>query len=832
MSYFIKEIANILKAQVIGSGADKINWILTDSRSLSFPEETLFFALESNRKSGSKYIGRLYQRGVRNFVVSNYGKNILEQYKVYDGNPFPNATFLIVEDTLKALQQLATVHRKKFSYPVVGITGSNGKTVVKEWLAQILSPFRKLVRSPRSYNSQIGVPLSVWQMAEDDDLAIFEAGISQPEEMRTLAQILSPTIGVLTNVGGAHQENFYSKQEKCMEKLKLFKSCDVIIYEADDPLISNCISQSLLSSREIAWSRYDMERPLFISAIEKEEEKTTIRYRYLGLDNYYVIPFIDDASIENSINCLAISLYLLMSAEDIRERMALLEPVAMRMEVKQGKNRTLIINDSYSSDLASLDIALDFHYRRSLQKGLKRTLILSDIAETGQNSTTLYRKVSQLLFNKQIQRVIGVGKAIMRESKKFNIASSFFETTDDLLQAVRNGDLVFHDESILLKGARKFSFEHILELLEEKRHETILEVNLSVLVENLNYYQNMLQPNTKIMCMVKASAYGAGACEVAKTLQDYKVDYLGVAVADEGVELRKAGIVNSIIIMNPEVSAFKMMFEYNLEPEVYSFNLLKHLIREAEKEGIANFPIHIKVDTGMHRLGFLPEDIPEVIKVLKSQCSLIPKSVFSHFAGSDSADFDTFTALQISQFKAASDELQAAFNHKIIRHICNSAAITRFPESHFDMVRLGLGLYGVDPCGEYLMKNISTLKTIILQIKELEKGETVGYSRKGVIDKHTRIAAIPIGYADGLNRKLGNGRGYCLVNGEKAPYVGNICMDVSMIDVTNIKCKEGDEVVIFGEDLPITVLSELLDTIPYEVMAGISDRVKRVYYQD
>ncbi len=832
MSYNIEQIKEIIKARRVGDREATINWLLTDSRSLSFPEDTLFFALDTSRNSGAKYIGILYDRGVRNFVVQEYQKNVLQQYSKYGNPPFTDANFLIVPDTLKALQTLATNHRKQFNYPVIGITGSNGKTVVKEWLNQILSPAKKIVRTPRSYNSQIGVPLSVWQMSSSEDLAIFEAGISQPEEMRQLAHILKPTIGLLTNVGGAHQENFFSKQEKCMEKLKLFKDCDVIIYEADDTLISNCMSQSLLSSREIAWSRFDMERPLFISSVEKEEEFTTIKYRYLGLDNYYVIPFIDDASIENSINCLAICLYLLVSPEVIRDRMAVLEPVAMRLEVKQGKNNTLIINDSYSSDLASLDIALDFHYRRSLQKGLKRTLILSDLIGTGQNSTTLYRKVSQLVFNKQIQRIIGVGKAIGREKEKFNIEKVFFNTTDELLRAIKEGNLQFADESILLKGARDFSFESVLELLEQKRHETILEINLSVLVENLNYYRNMLSPSTKIMCMVKASAYGAGACEVAKTLQDYKVDYLGVAVADEGVELRKAGITNSIIIMNPETSAFKLMFEFNLEPEVYSFNLLHQLIHEAEKEGITNFPIHIKVDTGMHRLGFMPDEIKDVIEVLKSQNSLIPKSIFSHFAGSDSDAFNDFTDLQFSRFKEASDELQAAFKHKIVRHICNSAAIARFPNAHLDMVRLGLGLYGVDPCGEYKTRTVSTLKTTILQIKELQKGETVGYSRKGVIEKSSRTAAIPIGYADGLNRKLGNRVGYCIVNGKQAPYIGNICMDVSMIDVTDIECKEGDEVIIFGDELPVTNLSNLLETIPYEVMSNISNRVKRVYYQD
>lgn len=831
MSYTIEQISDILKAERLGSVSANINWLLTDSRSLSFPEDTLFFALDSSRDSGTKYIRTLYNRGVRNFVIAKNHKDTLQL--IYDDLEYKEGTnFLIVEDTLKALQHLAAHHRSEFQYPVVGITGSNGKTVVKEWLHQILSSFRKTVRSPRSYNSQIGVPLSVWQMNEDSEVAIFEAGVSQPEEMETLAKILKPTIGVLTNIGGAHQENFYSIQEKCLEKLKLFKNCDVIIYEADDLLISNCISQSMLPSREIAWSRRDVERPLYISSVKKEDDKTTISYRYLGLENSYIIPFIDDASIQNSINCLAVCLYLMISPEDICSRMALLEPIAMRLEVKQGKENTLIINDSYSSDLASLDIALDFHYRRSMKQGLKRTLILSDLVGTGQNAITLYRKVSQLIFNKQIQRIIGVGKLISREQNRFNIEKTFFETTEELVEAIKQNEISFENESILLKGARDFCFENVLELLELKRHETILEINLSILVENLNYYRNLLKPETKIMCMVKASAYGAGACEVAKTLQDYKVDYLGVAVADEGVELRKAGISNSIIIMNPEQSAFKLLFEYNLEPEVYSFDLLNQLIREAEKEGVTNFPIHIKVDTGMHRLGFMPYEMEQVVEILKHQNALIPKSVFSHFAGSDSNEFDSLTKEQLELFKTAADCLQSAFQHKIIKHICNSAAIARFPEAHFDMVRLGLGLYGVDPCGTYRMKAVSTLKTSILQIKNLHPGDTVGYSRKGKIVRESRTAAIPIGYADGLNRKLGNLRGYCIVNGQKAPYIGNICMDVSMIDVTDIDCKEGDEVIIFGDELPTSILADILDTIPYEVMSNVSTRVKRVYYQD
>ncbi len=832
MSYTIEEIAVQLKANKVGCTPATISWLLTDSRSLSFPENTLFFALVTPRGDGSRYIQDLYNRGVRNFVVAKHVRKHLAELLGQD-NFYPDANFLEVDNPLKALQRLAGSHRSRFSYNVVGITGSNGKTVVKEWLNQILLSEKKVVRSPRSYNSQIGVPLSIWQMSEEADVALIEAGISNLSEMDTLERIIKPTIGVLTNMGNAHQENFFSMQEKCMEKLKLFKDCDVIIYDADEELIANCVNRSMLTSREIAWSRYDMERPLFISKVDKRETETKISYRYLGLDNHFVIPFCDDASIENAIHCLAVALYLMISPAVIAQQMALLEPVAMRLEVKEGKNSCLIINDSYNSDLTSLGIALDFHYSRSLQQGLKRTLILSDLLETGQNAVTLYRRVAQLVASKQVQRVIGVGSHISKEITQFStLEKACFQTTQDLVEAIRLRKISFYNESILLKGARKFGFEAISEELELKRHETILEINLSALVDNLNFFRDKLSAHTKTMCMIKASAYGAGSYEVAKTLQEHHVDYLAVAVADEGAELRKVGITSSIVIMNPELSAFKQMFQYTLEPEVYSFHLLDKLLTEAEKEGVTNFPIHIKIDTGMHRLGFIPDEIPALIDRLKHQNSLIPKSVFSHLVGSDSSEFDEFTRTQIARFESASEQLQAAFSHKIIRHICNSAAIERFPEAHFDMVRLGIGLYGVHPFGATGLKNVNTLKTTILQIKSLSPQETVGYARKGVLKRESRIAAIPIGYADGLNRKLGNGNAYCLVNGQQAPFVGNICMDVSMIDVTTIACEEGDEVIIYGEELPAAVLAEKLATIPYEILANISGRVKRVYFQD
>lgn len=821
MSISIENITNLLNAKRIGDADAQIDWILTDSRSLCFAEETLFFALKTKRNDGHKYIPELYERGVRNFVVSDLPQNM---------EAYADANFLQTDSPLKALQKLAEKHRMQFDVPVVGITGSNGKTVVKEWLYQLLNGERIVTRSPRSYNSQIGVPLSVWLMNEKTEIAIFEAGISEMGEMEALHSIIRPTIGVLTNIGGAHQENFYSLTDKCMEKLTLFKNCDVVVYDGDNELISSCVSKSLFGAREIAWSKHDNERPLFVERVRKEEASTTIRYRYLGMPNEYTIPFIDDASIENSLHCLAVALYMMVPAEEITRRMALLEPVAMRLEVKEGKNNCTLINDSYNSDFASLDIALNFMLRRSEDEGRKRTLILSDLLETGQSDKLLYRQVADLVQTRGVDKIIGVGEGISSAASRFDMEKYFFHTTEELLASDMLPQL--RDEVILIKGSRQFHFDDITERLELKVHETILEINLNALVDNLNHYRSKLKPDTKMVCMVKASAYGAGSYEIAKTLQDHRVDYLAVAVADEGSELRKAGITSSIIIMNPELTSFKTLFDYKLEPEVYNFHLLNELIKAAEKEGVTNFPIHIKLDTGMHRLGFAPSEVPELIHRLKRQSAVIPRSVFSHLVGSDSTQFDAFTRRQIETFEQATEELQSAFPHKILRHICNTAGIARYPGAQFDMVRLGVGLYGVDPFANRMLHNVSTLKTTILQIRDVPQEETVGYSRKGRLNRDSRIAAIPIGYADGLNRHLGNGRAWCLVNGRRAPYVGNICMDVCMIDVTDIDCKEGDKVIIFGEGLPVTELAEILDTIPYEILTSVSTRVKRVYYQD
>ncbi|MEG1729675.1 MAG: bifunctional UDP-N-acetylmuramoyl-tripeptide:D-alanyl-D-alanine ligase/alanine racemase [Bacteroidaceae bacterium] len=823
MSYTLDKITSLIGAHRYGQNDADIDWLLTDSRSLAFPEATLFFAIHTQRNNGHKYIPDLYRRGVRNFVVNEVPADWNERY--------PEANFLWVVNTLKALQRLSERHREEYNVPVIGVTGSNGKTIVKEWLYQLLSPSKIVTRSPRSYNSQVGVPLSVWLLNEQTELAIFEAGISQPDEMQALRAIIQPTIGILTNIGTAHQENFTTLQEKCLEKLSLFKDCNVLIYNGDDPIITECVQQSMFPENQIAWSLKNMDKPMFIKSVKSDNGQSIISYQYLGYDGEATIPFIDEASIENAIHCLAVCLFLHIPQKEIAKRMAGLEPVAMRLEVKEGCRNCTLINDSYNSDVNSLDIALDFMNRRADHKERSHTLILSDIFQSGMNREQLYTKVAQLVNSRGIDKIIGVGPDLSAMADLFTMEKYFFHNTEDLMQS----ELLplLRNEEILLKGSRLFHFDRLSEILELKVHETILEVNLGAIVDNLNYYRSFMQATTKMVCMVKASGYGAGSIEIAKTLQDHQVDYLAVAVADEGADLRKAGITSNIIIMNPEMTAFKEMFDYELEPEVYNFHLLEALIKAAEKEGITHYPVHIKLDTGMHRLGFNPDtDMPALVDRLKHQTAVIPRSVFSHFVGSDSDDFDRFSAKQFAVFDKASLELQASFRHKILRHICNSAGIEHFPQRHLDMVRLGLGLYGINPRNNTMIHTTTTLKTTILQLRNVVKEDTVGYSRKGLLTRDSIIAALPIGYADGLNRHLGNGNAYCLVNGQKAYYVGNICMDVCMIDVTDIPCKEGDTVIIFGNELPVTILSDLLQTIPYEILTSVSNRVKRVYYQD
>lgn len=822
MMYQIKEIAKVISARPAEWQDATVSLLLTDSRRLSIPEESLFFALKTKTNDGHRYIKDLYSLKVRNFVVSD----ILPEYSA-----MPDANFLVVKDTLRALQRLVTYHRKRFNIPVIGITGSNGKTVVKEFLYQLLRSEFNIVRSPRSYNSQIGVPLSVWEMNERHTLGIFEAGISQPDEMEYLQPIISPTIGVITSIGEAHQENFISMGQKCREKLQLFVDSDAIIYNGDDTLIADSVEASCLSHKAIIWSRTDTEAPLYIESIEKQADKTIIRCTLLGFERTYTIPFTDDASIENVIQCIAIMLYLKPTSVNDVEKFSRLEPVAMRLEVIEGINDCLLINDTYNSDINSLDIALDFQQSRKVGREMKTTLILSDILQSGTLPKSLYRKVSDLVSHRKVDRLIGIGKDLKEYEAFFPTKEKeFYTTTEEFLaQPLQQ---MFRNELILIKGSRRFHFERITERLVRKVHETTLEVNLDAIVHNFNFYRSRLNPETKMVCMVKASAYGAGSYELAKTLQEHRCDYLAVAVADEGEELRKAGITIPIMVMNPEFGSFNVLFENNLEPEVYSFRLLDAIIRETERRGITSYPIHIKVDTGMHRLGFQPGDMPAVCERLRQQSGVVARSVFSHLAGSDSSIFDDFTMEQIGKFQTAAKTLEEGLEYKVIKHILNTAGIERFPQYQMDMVRLGIGLYGVSASGLRGLRNVSTLKTTILQIQNVPKGDSIGYGRRSYVDRDSRIAIIPIGYADGLDRHFSNREGIVLINGQRCPIIGNICMDACMVDVTDIEAHEGDTVVIFGEGLEVNELSDRLHTIPYEILTSVSPRVKRVYYRE
>jgi len=817
----LNKIAQLIGADFKNIPEQSVNWLLTDSRSLSFPAESLFFAIRTPRNNGHNYVQELYRQNLRFFVVS-------EMLAEFD--TLTDAVFLKVPDTLQALQTLATAHRSSFNIPVIGITGSNGKTVVKEWLYQLLHTDYRIVRSPRSYNSQIGVPLSVWALSENTQLGIFEAGISEMNEMGHLQKIIQPTIGIFTNLGEAHQENFTGLKQKCEEKLKLFIQAETLIYCSDNKLVEICIAQSGFKGKLFSWGN-SVKADLQVLKVVKAASSTNVSLKYTGTELSVVIPFTDDASIENGLQCVAVMLQLGLGIKEIAKRILNLEAVAMRLEVKDGVRNCLIINDSYNSDLNSLGIALDFLNQQATAKNLSKTLILSDILQSGQSPDDLYKTVAELVKNKNIQRIIGIGAEISKHESVFlSLDKIFFEHTEDFLTSTLVREL--KNEIVLLKGSRKYHFEDISEKLELVTHETTLEVNLNALVDNLNYFRSKLRPETKMMCMVKAFAYGSGAVEVARTLQHNRCDYLAVAVADEGAELRREGIRIPIIVMNPEKGSFGMIFDNKLEPEIYSFRLLDSFIVAAEKLGLTDYPIHIKIDSGMHRLGFEQKDMEQLLTKLKNQSQVKVRSVFSHLAGSDDTKFDAFTKQQISAFTTCADQLSAVFSHHIMRHILNSAGIERFPEYQFDMVRLGIGHYGISSLPDVNLKQVCALKTVILQIKTVKSGETVGYGRKGIINTDKRIAIIPIGYADGFDRKLGNGVGEVLVNGQRAKVIGNVCMDLVIIDVTNIEAKEGDAVEIFGDHLTISEVADWLKTIPYEVLTSVSRRVKRVYFQE
>ena len=832
--YKLSDIASSMKATWLQQEADgTIEHILLDSRKLLFPSGSLFFALGGPRRNGIAFIRELYHKGVRNFVVDE---------NFHDVHLYPEGNFLLVKDVLQSLHLLVSFHRKHFHFPVIGITGSNGKTIVKEWLYQLLNDAYQIVRSPKSYNSQIGVPLSVWQMNAANTLGIFEAGISQPDEMQNLEKMIEPTIGIFTNIGEAHSEGFLNIRQKINEKLKLFVHSDLLIYCADNPDVNTAISTFANNIKQekglqlFSWSRKG-DATLQIKKIEPVGQLTIIEASYTapGKEPEWVnckIPFTDDASVENAINCWCLLLHLNYPVEKMQVQMMLLRPVEMRLELKQGINHCSVINDSYSADINSLTIALDFLAQQ--QQHTNKTLILSDILQSGKNSAELYKDIAFILEQKKINRFIGIGPEIYKQQLAFKaIEQTFFFTSlsDFKLQF---HSLHFYNETILLKGARVFEFEQISHLLEQKVHQTVLEINLNSLTHNLKQYQSILKPGVKLMAMVKAFSYGSGSFEIANLLQFHKVDYLAVAYTDEGVELRKAGITLPIMVMNVEESSFETLIQFNLEPELFSFNLLTAFQQYLVQSGLINYPVHIKLDTGMHRLGFEPADMELLCKQLSNNKLLKVQSVFSHLAGSDSPSLDAFTEQQNQSFVNSYLQLEKALDYTFIKHIANSTAIHRHPKLQYDMVRLGIGLYGVDSNSamQNQLKNVSTLKTTVAQIKQLKEGETVGYNRKGTATKDTTIATVRIGYADGYPRILSNGAGKMMVNGQLVPVIGNICMDMTMLDITGVKVNEGDEVIVFGESLPVNELAKWSQTIAYEILTGISQRVKRVYFEE
>jgi len=829
MSYRLSEIASIVHGRLSGPGEAPVRHLVIDSRKLSHIDDALFFAIKGERHDGHEYVADLYQRGMRSFVVQELPANSEAR--------FPGAGFIFVADTLQALQELCAHHRAQFGYPVIGITGSNGKTIVKEWLYQLLREDFSIVRSPKSFNSQVGVPLSVWQMSGAHSLAIFEAGISRPGEMIRLERIIRPTIGLFTNIGQAHDENFSSVASKVEEKLDLFLHCETLVYCKDYLALHDVIAadETLSKKRLFTWSR-KTRADLQIGRVSKNGHETEIQAVHQNGFVTVRIPFTDEASIENAIHCWATLLLLGFGHEAINTRMQLLAPVAMRLELKEGVNHCSVINDSYNSDLGSLAVALDFLNQQ--QQHPKRTLILSDILQSGRSEEELYAEVAELVAKKGVHRLIGIGEAISRQRDLFSgVDKHFYRDTAEFLNAYNSA--FFRDETILLKGARAFGFEAISKVLQQKAHETVLEINLNALVHNLNYFRSRLQPGTKLMAMVKAFSYGSGSFEIANVLQFHRTDYLAVAYADEGIELRKAGITLPIMVMNPEEQSYDSMIQYRLEPEIFSFRVLNLFDEAAQRhrrsgEDVPPLPVHIKLDTGMRRLGFEEKDLNELVVRLRNNKHLSVRSVFSHLAASDEAEHDTFTQQQVNRFAAMSAMIREHIGYPVLRHILNSAGITRFPDAQFDMVRLGIGMYGigVTPEEQAQLQHVSTLKTTISQIKQVPEGETIGYSRKGKADRALQIATVPIGYADGLSRRLSGGKGKMWVNGRPAPIVGNVCMDMCMIDVTGIAASEGDEVIVFSEQHPISELAKDLGTIPYEVLTNVGGRVKRVYYQE
>ena len=814
MTQTIRNIIPIIKANWFGKNdVAVIDTISIDSRSLQNGENTLFFALTGPNHDGHLYIEELISKGVQYFVVSHITDTVAQK-----------ANFLVVENTLDALQKFASYYRSLFEFPIIGITGSNGKTIIKEWLNFLLSPDYNIIRSPKSYNSQVGVPLSILGINEKHNLGIFEAGISTVQEMEKLQRIIQPTIGILTNIGSAHDEGFPSVAEKIKEKLKLFSTVNVLILNKNKTIIA-FVNPKI---KTFSWCSDDKSADVFITK-KNIGELTELHVTYKEDTFPIIIPFQDQASVENAIHCMMVMLYFGYAQKVIQARMAELYPIEMRLKLKNGVYNCTIIDDSYSSDFQSLKIALDFLEHQKQHK--KKTIILSDIFQSGLSNEELYSQVSQLIISNKITRVIGIGKTISEFKNKF-INCKTFKNVDDFTTVFDT--LNFENETILIKGARDFHFEEIVSLLEEKTHETVLEINLNAISNNLNFYKSKLAQKTKMMVMVKAFGYGNGGFEIAKLLEHHKVDYLGVAFADEGISLKSAGITVPIMVLNPETTSFSAIIQHHLEPEIYSIKGLKAFLKIAEQKKLKHFPIHIKIDTGMHRLGFEAENLSELIQIVKGNETIQIKSILSHMATSDDLKHDAFSKSQIALYEKLSSQLQNELNIKPIRHILNTSGIANYPEAQYDMVRLGIGLYGIsnDEEEQKELENVGTLKSVISQIRTINTGESVGYGRRFVAEKTTKIATIPIGYADGISRSWGQGVGYVLINNKPAEIIGSICMDMLMVDITHIDCKEGNAVIIFGENPTVNFMAKKLNTISYEILTSISQRVKRVFFRE
>lgn len=824
MKSSITEIAALLNSHV-----DKeytIDTLLTDSRSLTRPGSSLFFAIRTpGGNDGHKYMRQLYNQGVRCFVAEEIPQ---------DMEGLKDLAIIIVPDTVKALQKVGgmAVHE---GMERVAITGSRGKTTLKEWIFQLMEPICEIARSPRSYNSRIGVPLSMWQIEPSTKLAIIEAGISRRGEMSPLAECINPTTVIFTNIGPAHSEGFASMEEKAAEKATLAAGPSVknIIINADSTLLQNAIKPYADGKNIIRWSLSDKSADLYLTRKgETKEGVCELEYIFNGSAHSICAPAESDEDMENVASALA---FMLMSGTEddiVAGRFSKLHKIGTRLNVTEGVNGCAIIHDSYTSDFSSLRPAIDFMMRRKTP-GQKSLLIMSDILHETSGGAETYEAIADVVRESGTDRFIGVGEAMTGHKHLFPDGSLFFISTEDLLHNVSPSD--FMGEIILLKGSPEFDFGKVCEMLEARKHETVLEVNLDAIVSNYNYFRGNLPSGTGIVAMVKASGYGAGSYEIAKTLQDCGAAYLAVAVLDEGIDLRRNGIRMPIMVMNPKVVNYRSMFANRLEPEIYSVQMLDDVIREATKNGVTGYPIHLKLDTGMHRMGFIREELECVARTILSQNAVKVSSIFSHLATADCVDMDDYTLLQLQRFREMTEFLLSEIPYPVKRHVLNSAGILRFPEHHYDMARLGIGLYGANTLPEEIEKPlavVSTLRTVIIAIREWEAGETVGYGRKGLLTRNSKIATIPIGYADGMNRHFGRGNISVKVNGHDAPTVGNICMDACMIDVTGIDCKVGDAVEIFGQQAPVQRLADALDTIPYEILTSVSPRVKRIYYRE